>query len=47
MADKIEQIKNHSWHFIFTDESAEECYEIIEAYKYGLPTDKRVRRIKA
>ena len=45
MADRQDQIEHHSWHFIFTDESKQECYDIIEAYKNGAPTDKKVRRI--
>ncbi len=47
MADKQNEIQNHSWHFIFTDETPEDCAEIIESYKYGLPTNRKVRRIKS
>lgn len=47
MADKQNDIKNHSWHFIFTDETSEDCAEIIESYKYAIPTSKKVRRIRA
>lgn len=51
MADKMEQLAfpyaaRH--HFLFTDESAEECKKIIEAYKRKTPPDKNlsVRRLK-
>ncbi|MBQ7411777.1 MAG: U32 family peptidase [Clostridia bacterium] len=47
MADKAEQIASHSWHFIFTDETADECYDIIEAYRNGAPTQKKIRRIRS
>ena len=45
MADKQEQIDSHSWFFIFTDESEEDCAGIIESYRYGIPTNERIRRI--
>lgn len=47
MADKQGDIKNHSWHFIFTDETPEDCAEIIESYKYSIPTSKKIRRIRS
>ena len=47
MADKREKINDFSWHFIFSSESRAECEKIIEMYEKGLPTDKRIRRIKA
>ena len=46
MADKISDIKNYSHHFIFSDETADEVYEIIEAYKKGISTSKGIKRIK-
>lgn len=47
MADKQEDISSYSWHFIFSDEKRDECYEIIEAYKNKSSTSKRIRRIKS
>lgn len=46
MADKQRDIGGYSYHFIFSDESRKEAYEIIEAYKKGLPTSKGMKRIK-
>lgn len=46
MADKSAQIADFSWHFIFTDESRGECYNVIEAYKQGLTTSAKIRRIR-
>ena len=46
MADKQSEIKPYSCHFIFSDEKRDESYEIIEAYKKGLPTSKGMKRIK-
>ena len=46
MADKQSDIKPYSHHFIFSDESSDECYKIIEAYKKGLPTQGGKKRIK-
>ncbi len=46
MADKKDDIKPYSHHFIFTDETSSESYEIIEAYKKGLPTTNGKKRIK-
>ena len=46
MADRLEKISSHSHHFIFTNESKRECYEIIESYKKALPPKGDVKRIK-
>lgn len=46
MADKLSQIKDHSLHFIFSDESREECYKIVESYKRGLEPSFPHKRIK-
>ena len=46
MADKKDDIKPYSHHFIFSDEATSEAYEIIEAYKKGLPTNGGKKRIK-
>ena len=46
MADRLQALKNHSWHFIFTSESQRECYEIIQAYKNGTAPNTSVKRIK-
>lgn len=46
MADKANEIKPYSLHFIFSDEKRDEAYEVIEAYKKGLPTNKGMKRIK-
>ncbi|MBQ7907260.1 MAG: U32 family peptidase [Clostridia bacterium] len=46
MADKQGDISHLSWHFIFSDESKNECYDIIEAYRKKAPTNKALRRIK-
>lgn len=46
MADKAEQLAPFSCHFIFSDESAQECENIITAYKNGTPTSEKIRRIK-
>ncbi len=46
MADKLSQIKDFSWHFIFTGESRDECFDVIEAYKSQRPTSDKVRRIR-
>ena len=45
MADKAQSIDRHSWHFIFSDESPSEVDEIINAYRTGAPTDKKIRRV--
>ncbi len=46
MADKMALLNSFSHHFIFTDESCAQCEEIINAYKNGLATDKKIKRIK-
>ncbi len=46
MADKRSDIAPYSYHFIFSDESQGQAYEIIEAYKKGLPTSSGMKRIK-
>ena len=46
MADKPSEISSHSHHFIFSDETADKCYEIIEAYKNKKATTGDFRRIK-
>ena len=46
MADKLSELKGFSHHFIFSDEKRERAYEIIEAYKKGLPTNMGMKRIK-
>ncbi|MBO5212605.1 MAG: U32 family peptidase [Clostridia bacterium] len=46
MADKIDEISSFSHHFIFTDESKDECAGIIYAYKNKIKSLKGFRRIK-
>lgn len=46
MADRAEELRAFSWHFIFSSEEKSECYDIIEAYKKKSPTLKKIRRIK-
>ncbi|MBO5261931.1 MAG: U32 family peptidase [Clostridia bacterium] len=46
MADKENDIKQFSYHFIFSDENRDECYKIIEAYKKEMPTENGKKRIK-
>ena len=46
MADKIDTLRGFSHHFIFSDETAEQCKKIIDAYKRRLTTDKKIKRIK-
>jgi len=46
MADKTDTLSAFSHHFIFTDESRAQCEEIINAYKNGYATDKKIKRIK-
>lgn len=46
MADRLERLKGHSHHFIFTNESASECYEIIKAYQNGSEPRGNIKRIK-
>lgn len=46
MADKQNEISAHSYHFIFSDETREECQKIIEAYKNKKAPSGQFRRIK-
>lgn len=46
MADKMDVLKNFSHHFIFTNESKDECTRIMNAYKNGYAPDGKIRRIK-
>lgn len=46
MADKEQDIKDYSVHFIFADEDRDKAYKIIEAYKKGLPANSGMKRIK-
>lgn len=46
MADKISTVSDFSHHFIFSNETKEQVKEIIYAYKNGLSTDKKIKRIK-
>ena len=46
MADKQGDILSHSHHFIFSDETREECQKIIEAYKNKTAPKGQFRRIK-
>jgi putative protease len=46
MADKLDELSKHSLHFIFSDETKEECYEIIEAYKKKKAPSGSFKRIK-
>jgi hypothetical protein len=46
MADKTNEISSHSHHFIFSDETADKCYEIIETYKNKKAATGDFRRIK-
>lgn len=46
MADKLNELSKHSLHFIFSDETKKECYEIIEAYKKGKAPSGSFKRIK-
>ena len=46
MADTQNEISSHSYHFIFSDEKREECFEIIEAYKQKKAPKGQFRRIK-
>ncbi len=46
MADKPSDINDFSYHFIFSDETKNECYEIIEAYKNKKAKNGDFRRIK-
>ncbi len=46
MADKLNEIDDFSWHFIFSSESRDECEKIIEAYKNKKASNGSFRRIK-
>ena len=46
MADKISTVSDFSHHFIFSNETKEQVEEVIYAYKNGLSTDKKIKRIK-
>ncbi len=46
MADKISELSGFSQHFIFSDESRNECQEIIECYKTKKAPKGSFRRIK-
>ena len=46
MADKISTVSDFSHHFIFSNETKEQVADIIYAYKNGLSTDKKIKRIK-
>ncbi len=46
MADRMDKLKDFSHHFIFTNETKKECYEIIEAYKKNKEPKGNVKRIK-
>lgn len=46
MADRMEKLKDFSHHFIFSNETKKECYDIIEAYKHKLQPKGSVKRIK-
>ena len=46
MADKQNDISDFSYHFIFSDEPRDKCYEIIESYKNKKATNGDFRRIK-
>ena len=46
MADKLDEIRELSHHFIFSSESREQCQKIIESYKNGTPSNGSIRRIK-
>jgi putative protease len=48
MADKQNELERYglqTGHFIFSDETSVEAAKIIEAYRRGLTTDKKIRRI--
>jgi putative protease len=46
MADRLDELSKHSLHFIFSDETKEECYQIIEAYKKKKAPSGSFKRIK-
>lgn len=46
MADKMDTLGDFFHHFIFSDETREQCEKVISAYKRGLMTDKKIKRLK-
>ena len=46
MADKMDTLVGFFHHFIFSDETREQCEKVISAYKRGLMTDKKIKRLK-
>lgn len=46
MADRLDKIKDFSYHFIFSNETKKECFAVIEAYKQKLQPKGNVKRIK-
>lgn len=46
MADRLDKIKDFSHHFIFTNETKKECFDVIEAYKKNKEPKGNVKRIK-
>ncbi len=46
MADKMDTLGGFFHHFIFSDETKEQCKNIISAYKKGLATEKKIKRLK-
>jgi putative protease len=46
MADKMDTLGGFFHHFIFSDETREQCEKVISAYKRGLTTDKKIKRLK-
>jgi len=46
MADKMDTVCGFFHHFIFSDETREQCERVISAYKKGLTTDKKIKRLK-
>ncbi len=46
MADRLDKINDFSHHFIFTNETKKECFDVIEAYKGKKEPKGSVKRIK-
>ena len=46
MADRMDKLKDFSHHFIFTNETKKECFDVIEAYKHNRQPKGNVKRIK-
>ena len=46
MAEKMDTLRDFSHHFIFSSETREQCEQVINAYKQGLATDRKIKRIK-